>query len=189
MPLPLPSTPSAPPEQVFSRGAKFSLFKPAEEMVYIGLDDESRTKGKAAIDVVGAQSGKSIGSVLQQALLILRCAGAGGAGWRLARAAGRRDLTCVEPAPAAHPPTRTPTRFRSGGTLGGILPLLAIFYAAMLRSWNGAVDDLAEHYDPSHAHRMSVAGSLDEDDLAGAAPAPDGPGAGAQSWRQPAPAR
>ena len=58
--------------QVFSRGAKFSLFKPAEEMVYIGLDDESRTKGKAAIDVVGAQSGKSIGSVLQQALLILR---------------------------------------------------------------------------------------------------------------------
>ena len=58
--------------QVFSRGAKFSLFKPAEEMVYIGLDDESRTKGKAAIDVVGAQSGKSIGSVLQQVLLILR---------------------------------------------------------------------------------------------------------------------
>ena len=34
--------------QVFSRGAKFSLFKPAEEMVYIGLDDESRTKGESA---------------------------------------------------------------------------------------------------------------------------------------------
>ncbi|EFN55123.1 hypothetical protein CHLNCDRAFT_134175 [Chlorella variabilis] len=115
--------------QVFSRGAKFSLFKPAEEMVYIGLDDESRTKGKAAIDVVGAQSGKSIGSVLQQALLIL-----------------------------------------SGGTLGGILPLLAVFYAVMLRSWTRAVDDLAEHYDPSHAHRMSVAGSLDEDDVAGVLP-------------------
>lgn len=42
------------------------MFKPAEEMVYIGLDEESRTKGKAAIDVVGAQSGKSAGSVLQQ---------------------------------------------------------------------------------------------------------------------------
>lgn len=53
--------------QVFGKGAKFSLFKPAEEMVYIGLDEESRTKGKAAIDVVGAQTGKSIGSVLQQA--------------------------------------------------------------------------------------------------------------------------
>ncbi len=40
-----PPTPH-PSRQVFSRGAKFSLFKPAEEMVYIGLDDESRTKGK-----------------------------------------------------------------------------------------------------------------------------------------------
>ncbi len=44
------------------------MFKPAEEMVYIGLDEQSRTKGKAAIDVVGAQTGKSIGSVLQQVL-------------------------------------------------------------------------------------------------------------------------
>lgn len=40
---------------VFSKGAKFSLFKPAEEMVYITLDEEGRTRGKAAIDVVGAQ--------------------------------------------------------------------------------------------------------------------------------------
>lgn len=56
--------------QIFGKGAKFSMFKPAEEMVYIGLDGESRTKGKAAIDVVGAQSGKSLGSILQQALLL-----------------------------------------------------------------------------------------------------------------------
>ena len=107
--------------QVLSKGAKFSLFKPAEEMVYIGLDDESRTKGKAAIDVVGAQSGKSVVSVMQQALLIL-----------------------------------------TGGTLGGILPALAVFYAFMLHRWNTAVDDLAEHYDPAHAHRQSVMGSVDD---------------------------
>lgn len=43
----------------------------------------SRLQGKAAIDVVGAQSGKSIGSVLQQALLILRCARGPGGGRRL----------------------------------------------------------------------------------------------------------
>lgn len=42
---------------VFGKGAKFSLFKPAEEMVYITLDEDGRTRGKAAIDVVGAQVG------------------------------------------------------------------------------------------------------------------------------------
>lgn len=107
--------------QVLSKGAKFSLFKPAEEMVYIGLDDESRSKGKAAIDVVGAQSGKSVVSIMQQALLIL-----------------------------------------TGGTVGGILPMLAVFYAVMLHRWNTAVDDLAEHYDPAHVHRQSVMGSMDD---------------------------
>lgn len=45
------------------------------------------------------------------------------------------------------PNPRSPSP-RSGGTLGGILPLLAVFYATMLRSWTGAVDDLADHYDP-----------------------------------------
>ncbi|CAD7696846.1 unnamed protein product [Ostreobium quekettii] len=56
---------------VLARGAKFSLFKPAEEMVYICLDEDSRTKGKAAVDVVGAQFGKSAGSISQQVLLLL----------------------------------------------------------------------------------------------------------------------
>lgn len=56
---------------VLTRAAKFSLFKPAEEMVYLSLDARARSNGKAAVDVLGAQLGKSGGSVLQQALLIL----------------------------------------------------------------------------------------------------------------------
>ena len=51
------------------------LLRPAEEMVYISLDEESRTKGKAAIGVVGNQTGKSTGSLLQQFLLVIRCVG------------------------------------------------------------------------------------------------------------------
>lgn len=59
---------------VASRASKYALFKPAEEMVYIHLDEESRTKGKAAIDVVGNQAGKSSGSLINQGLLLL-CGG------------------------------------------------------------------------------------------------------------------
>lgn len=56
---------------VISRSAKFSLFKPAEEMVYISLDARARLNGKATVDVFGAQFGKSCGSVMQQFLLVV----------------------------------------------------------------------------------------------------------------------
>ena len=56
---------------VLTRSAKFSLFKPAEEMVYLSLDARARLNGKAAVDVLGAQFGKSSGSMLQQALFVL----------------------------------------------------------------------------------------------------------------------
>jgi ATP:ADP antiporter, AAA family len=55
---------------VIIRSAKFSLFKPAEEMVYLSLDARARLNGKAAVDVLGAQFGKSSGSMLQQLLLV-----------------------------------------------------------------------------------------------------------------------
>ena len=56
---------------VFEKASKFSLFKPAEEMVYLRLSARERTQGKAAVDVCATQVGKSGGSLFQQLLLVV----------------------------------------------------------------------------------------------------------------------
>jgi AAA family ATP:ADP antiporter len=53
-----------------AKGCKTSLFDTTKEMTYIPLDDQSKQKGKAVIDGVGARFGKSSGSMLHQGLLI-----------------------------------------------------------------------------------------------------------------------
>ena len=110
---------------IFEKAAKFSLFKPAEEMVYLcvpcsrlaaapltrlrrGLSDAARTQGKAAVDVAATQCGKAGGSIFQQGLLV------------------------------------------AFGGLGGALPALAVAHTLCVSLWIAAVSSLG-HY---HGHLL-----------------------------------
>jgi AAA family ATP:ADP antiporter len=53
-----------------SRACKYTLFDATKEIAFIPLSNESKLKGKAAIDGVGSRLGKSGGSVIHQVLLL-----------------------------------------------------------------------------------------------------------------------
>jgi AAA family ATP:ADP antiporter len=58
-------------QNVVNKVTKYSLFDPCKEMAYIPLGPEAKVKGKAAVDVLGARLGRSMGSATQQLMVFL----------------------------------------------------------------------------------------------------------------------
>ena len=55
---------------VLIKASKYTLFDPSKERAYVPLDEESKVRGKAAVDGFGSRVGKSLGSGIISMVLV-----------------------------------------------------------------------------------------------------------------------
>jgi ATP:ADP antiporter, AAA family len=58
-------------QNILAKGTKYSIWDTSREMLYIPLDNELKTKGKAAVDVVSSKIGKSSSGLLQSIIFTI----------------------------------------------------------------------------------------------------------------------
>ncbi|MDR0296767.1 MAG: NTP/NDP exchange transporter [Rickettsia sp.] len=58
-------------QNILAKGTKYSLWDTSKEMLYIPLDRELKTKGKAAVDVISSKVGKSSSGLIQSIIFTL----------------------------------------------------------------------------------------------------------------------
>lgn len=58
-------------QNILSKGVKYSIWDTSKQMLYIPLDAELRTKGKAAVDVISPKIGKSTSGLLQSVIFVI----------------------------------------------------------------------------------------------------------------------